>query len=90
MKRREREVEAQRRLQKKARAAEEAAALAAAARKKKEDYRQANDRLELLKMARVHTNDETYIGSSEPALRQEMDGCRKRTWSEPVIQVSKS
>ena len=44
----------------------------------------------LLKMMRMQTNDEAYIQSSEPALRKAMNECRKRTWSKPIIQVSKS
>ena len=36
-------------------------------------------REQLLKMIRMHTDDAAYNESSEPALRKEMNGCRKRT-----------
>ena len=45
---------------------------------------------QLLKMMRTQTGGGAYIEPSEPALRKEMNGCRKQTWGEPAIQVSKS
>ena len=40
--------------------------------------------------SKMHTVDEAYSQSSDPASRETMNECRKRTWSQPVIQVAKS